>query len=1038
MNIIDFQELIKSRQEWVDASRKNQFNFEDILAGLYTDPSHFVYELLQNADDVGAQTVTFSLFQDRLEVVHDGEDFNCSDVDGITGIGKGRMNRGDLNAIGKFGVGFKSVFAITKSPLIESGGFCFRIRDFVVPELIVVPSFIKGTRITLPFDHSARSGEKVYAIVISRLRSLGLDTLLFLSNIKEIKWEVDGEYGWYLSEQTKIQQYENVVRMFLTSENASEEYLVFAKPVEGTTRKMEVAFQVQRDDDKQARIVPASKSKLYAFFATNEETYLRFLVQGPYRTTPARDNIPLGDESNIAIIRETAKLVADSLTIVKELDLLTVEFLNILPIDPRLKDKSPIYTAMFSEVLDRLRSDVLLPTAQGKYAAASDVVLARGKDLIDLFSSNDIATLFGKTQWLHSGITSSDRTAELHTYLLNNLKIQEIEFESIARVLTRGIFANKTDEWMIKFYTALQEQNSLWRYPRGVLRTKPFIRTESEEHAAPFKMDGTPQVYLPADGPTKYQTVKRSIAKNEQCKSFFRDLGLHAPNPVDEILEFIIPHYSTVASHLLDTYYDDFEKLLEVAATQYDQIASHLKEIPVVLSETLANDQLELRPASQVYLPTDELKELLSGNESAFFVSQRLYERFDKKELDGFLNKLGVEDHLRRIKVSGSLSCEQRSEFRKDGYTYEIEHSDYNIDGLELILSNINERTSLLLWQQLLKGLEKISQATTDKFFQGVYVWFYYSKKERYFEASFIKTLRSSRWLRANSTDFKSPPEITPAQLRDDYPKDTREAKVLIEKLQFQPNVAQQYLQQLPENERQIYSTVRDLQQLGISDSRISEALEALRQQSIQEKIQDNWQPECEPNEIPIQSEEYRAGKNSDIPTFGNRGLTTQFSDGVVDNPIESGTHEKDGKDKKKIGRWGEIYVFEFLKTEYLREGILEETETGFTVIKDKAEFLEVLWLNKHSDQGVGYDFIVQIHGQNSQYIEVKTKKSDQPEFILITGTQWECARIKTEAYWIYVVSNAGRADSKITKIQDPLKLWYEGRIFAHPVNIKL
>ena len=42
-----FEELIIKRKDWVRSSRENNFDVDSILAGLYTDPSHFIYELLQ-------------------------------------------------------------------------------------------------------------------------------------------------------------------------------------------------------------------------------------------------------------------------------------------------------------------------------------------------------------------------------------------------------------------------------------------------------------------------------------------------------------------------------------------------------------------------------------------------------------------------------------------------------------------------------------------------------------------------------------------------------------------------------------------------------------------------------------------------------------------------------------------------------------------------------------------------------------------------------------------------------------------------------
>jgi len=79
--------LINKRKKWVESSKENKFDFDSILAGLYHDPSHFIYEILQNAEDEGAKEVRFELFEDRLDIYHNGKDFNLEDIDGVTGIG---------------------------------------------------------------------------------------------------------------------------------------------------------------------------------------------------------------------------------------------------------------------------------------------------------------------------------------------------------------------------------------------------------------------------------------------------------------------------------------------------------------------------------------------------------------------------------------------------------------------------------------------------------------------------------------------------------------------------------------------------------------------------------------------------------------------------------------------------------------------------------------------------------------------------------------------------------------------------------------
>src|SRR6266498_5128085 len=91
----------------------------EIVEELYPDRAHFIYELLQNAEDAGATVGSFELSPDGVAFVHDGRPFTQDDVWGITNIGKGTKKEQD-DAIGRFGVGFKAVFAYCETPHIWS------------------------------------------------------------------------------------------------------------------------------------------------------------------------------------------------------------------------------------------------------------------------------------------------------------------------------------------------------------------------------------------------------------------------------------------------------------------------------------------------------------------------------------------------------------------------------------------------------------------------------------------------------------------------------------------------------------------------------------------------------------------------------------------------------------------------------------------------------------------------------------------------------------------------------------------------------
>ena len=359
--------------------------------------------------------------------------------------------------------------------------------------------------------------------------------------------------------------------MIIISEKDTEEYIVIERPItiENRELKVEVAYRLGKDKDGKQIIIPEPDSKLVVFFPTEKVTFLDFVIQGPYKTTPNRENIPLDDEQNKKIIDETACLVADSLSVIKDLGYLDTNFLNLLPINPKHRKTEPIYSAIYEKVKEKLLSDELLPTLDGKYIKAGDAVLAKGKELTEFLDKDDIQKLFGKKNWLDADITSN-RTPELKDYLMKELGVVEVDFESFARRITAEFLESKSDKWIIDFYGRLLEQQSLWSdkgYSKGILRTKPIIILETGEHIAPFDDKGKVQVYLPAETKSEYKTVKRILTENENSLKFLKALGLTKPDLFAEIKEFILPKYQAVNPVKDEKYFEDFEKLLRAYET---------------------------------------------------------------------------------------------------------------------------------------------------------------------------------------------------------------------------------------------------------------------------------------------------------------------------------------------------------------------------------------------------------------------------------------------------------------------------------------
>ncbi len=275
-----------------------------LLGKMYSDRTHFVFELLQNAEDAGASRVQFLLFEDKLEVFHDGRFFDEKDVRGICGVGEGTKAE-DLTQIGKFGIGFKSVYAYTTTPEIYSGNEHFRIENYVRPYAIEKRNMDDSwtTLFVFPFNKEEVEPATACREISTRLRKLSARTLLFLRRIREIEYKLPaGMGGVYLRDETaRGSALEVTVIGQNNGEDESESWLLFERPVdvpepaEECPRQVsvEIGFRLQRNEGEELEEVARIKySPLVVFFPTEKETRLGFLIQGPYKTTPARDNFP--------------------------------------------------------------------------------------------------------------------------------------------------------------------------------------------------------------------------------------------------------------------------------------------------------------------------------------------------------------------------------------------------------------------------------------------------------------------------------------------------------------------------------------------------------------------------------------------------------------------------------------------------------------------------------------------------------------------------------------------------------------------------
>ena len=790
-----------------------------LLADRYSDRTHFIYELLQNAEDaIGwrlsrgeafERTVSFRLTPVALFFQHSGLQFSEEHVRGICNIGKGTKQQ-DLTAIGKHGIGFKSVYAYTHHPEVHSGQEHFVIESFVRPRIINPrQSPTDETLFVLPFDHPVITPESAYSEILARLQSLNLHTMLFLRHITSIRWESDGGLkGEYLRSVRQLgNDMDHVTLTGNEGDNAYSEqnWILFRKEVLNQGHfagYIEIAFKlgkIKTGNEFSEVITRVGDSPLVVFFPTEKETQLGFLIQGPYRTTPSRDNIPKDDTWNQYLIQLTASLLTELVDKIRLAGFLTINALEALIFDPE-KFKETSQAAMFRPITDAIRNALqnkpIIPRYEGGYVAGNDSKLADNENVRKLISPGQLTKLLnsGRNLFWVTADLPRNKSNELRQFLQKVILIEEIDNETAIRKMDNDFLESEPDEWMANLYEFFQDHQVICKQPWFI--KKPIIRLSDNSHVPPQGEDGSSTAYLPTDEQTDFPTVKASVIKTDKAWCFLESLGLKSPDLVDDVIFNVLPRYQDESNNYPAEFDFDVTRIIESFQTdsikKRKELVTQLKKANWIPCKRSGSGYLVLTTADEnTYLPTAELLGLFTGNKKIWFVDQGK-DCLKEKKATELLEECGAARFLNRIPCDCDLQESYFEKLRRDNGLYRETSSkvlDYKIEGFQRTIDQINEKTqgwknlSYHLWICLKAAIANYR----EDFLFGVYEWTYSREtKKAKFPASFIRLLKNSKWLPGNNNDLRKPSEICFKDLPQEYQRNFNQH--LVDVLDFKPD----------------------------------------------------------------------------------------------------------------------------------------------------------------------------------------------------------------------------------------------------------
>ena len=799
----------------------------------YSDQAHFIYELLQNADDAHATSARFILEPDRLIFAHNGSrhfsvsDPSKEDVD----TKEGRL--GDLNAltsiansnkteasIGKFGVGFKAVFQYTSTPSVYDPNFRFKIERFIVPQLLEKDFPERQPDETLfvfPFDHEERTPEQAYEEIAQKLKNLSYP-LLFLSDLKLITIKFGEKQGMYGKEITETYQFGSAVaeKICLTQskgDEPSQENLWLFSEEDDNRRRYSVGFFLKKD----GKLAPKDEDYAFCFFPTKARTNLNFIIHAPFLLTDSREGIRAGIPYNEEMVRKLAGLAAKAFVLLKEIGerestrLIDDSIWQMIPYDPAIysdpNDKSRIsFRPFYDSVKKVFESEEIIPTDDG-YAKKENAYWAASRRIVQLFSREQLGKLCGNASacWAFPSIGREGimhgNNKPLLAYIDSIVKTN-LDEDSILRGRSKfymnseddvvgGIDAefieSQTFSWLHEFYKWLSETKSR----RNLIRQAPIFLNQDRKAASAFDKENKAVLFLPAGNMSGLNFVHASLLENQDSKNFIREIGVKAPALRDHIYNNILPLYKNKGTIDPIAHFKlFFEYFCQHSINGDDDEFIHLiKDLELLLFTIDGDDAVACGAANTMYLPKTELKKYFETKPGTRFIALDRYIELvgasEEARLISFLTALGVKDEIDIVRVSTSPYVRDDVPFPKSNGA--ITWKEGIIVGCKEIVNEIeshrNKEKSILLWNCLLSVVKSCCSryTTLSDLLKGTCDFYYRSKKTKYFTSSDELLLRRSAWLLDRAGNFVNAENVSVDSLFSLYDTTSFEAKRLIE-----------------------------------------------------------------------------------------------------------------------------------------------------------------------------------------------------------------------------------------------------------------
>ncbi|XP_067914661.1 uncharacterized protein wu:fj29h11 isoform X3 [Heterodontus francisci] len=360
-------------------------SLERLSAELYSKDTHFVLELIQNADDNSyppsndtPPSLLFVVERDCIILLNNECGFEEKNIRAICDVGCSTKGKHAYGYIGQKGIGFKSVFKITDTPEIHSNGFHICFDKLSGPMGYILPQWVDDerpvnlmgleaektrwtTKIVLPLKTQNQQEQNLFHDIDPSL-------LLFLHRLRSVTIinKVKGQ-DFFVARQDLSN---NILEV--KHKTGADRWLVIKKTLDARKIKdnvelTELALAFKLDTEKRnlgSRWLP-EKQPVFAFLPLRSFGF-RFIIQGDFDIPSSREDIDRDSSWNQWLRSEIPQLFLKAMETFnnhpsfKGLEGLC-HFLQFIPLPDEILD---FFRPVAGQIIQLLKAKTCLPTIE--------------------------------------------------------------------------------------------------------------------------------------------------------------------------------------------------------------------------------------------------------------------------------------------------------------------------------------------------------------------------------------------------------------------------------------------------------------------------------------------------------------------------------------------------------------------------------------------------------------------------------------------------------------------------------------------------